>query len=405
MTASALPEIRVGIIGAGLIGQIHAYCYRRIAFLRHPVPATVRLVVMSDSYEPLAREAADRFGFERTAASWEAVAEAGDVDAAIVALPNREHYQAVEALLASGKHVFCEKPLGIDAAQSWAMLQAARRAGVVHATGFNLRRMPAIGAIKNALDQGDLGEPRQFIGTYLTDYAADERLPLNWRFVQELAGGGALSDVGPHIIDASRFLLGDIESVHGVAMGTFIKERPIPAGHVTGHETASVTGEMGVVDNDDLASFSVRFRNGAVGTFAVSRIATGHEVGPAFELIGASGSATFDSQNMAQFEIFRTADAGGDFRGPRRVKVAHPHPYFEEIQVYPFAGFGHGLTDTWVGGAYEFANSIARGVSMPGGGFEDGYAVDLVLEAVRLSAEREASVRIDEVSSRVEAGR
>ena len=404
MTRSALPEIRVGVIGAGLIGQLHSHAYRRLGDLRHPIPANVRLAVVADVYEPLAEEAADRFGFERTATSWEEVAEAKDVDVVTVALPNHEHRPAVEALLASGKHVLCEKPLANNAADSWAMLQAARRAGVVHCVGFNNRRMPAIAAIKKAVDRGDFGETRQFTGSYLVDYAADEELPLNWRFQRELAGGGAIIDVGPHIIDASRFLLGDIESVHGSVMATFVDKRPILAGHATGHEKGMVTGEMGVVDTDDLASFTARFQNGTVGTFAVSRVAPGHLFGLEFSLIGSTASAKFNADHMAEFEFFRTSGNTDDTSGSTRVKVTGAHPYYEDVQVYPFPSFGHGATETYVGQAYEFVGAVARGVPMAGGGFEDGYAVDLVIEAVRLSAERGTLVRIDEISSKIEAG-
>ena len=405
MAVSSLKQIRVGVIGAGLIGQMHSHAYRRLGGLRLPLPADVRLVVIADSHEPVAEAAARRFEFERSAGSWEAVVEANDVDAVTVALPNREHHQVVEALLASGKHVLCEKPMGMDASQSWSMLQAARRAGVVHGVGLNLRRMPAIGAIKNAVDRGELGEVHQFIGSYLTDYAADPQLPFNWRFQRDLAGGGALMDVGPHIIDTSRFLLGDIESVHGSVMATFIDQRPVPVGHVTGHEAVSVTGEMGVVDTDDLASFSVRFKSGAVGTFALSRIATGHELGPEFSVIGSAGSAKFVAEHMGEFEIFKTSETSAAAKGPRRVMVGGAHPYFEEVQVYPFAGFGHGLTETYVAQAYEFCGAVARGVPMAGGGFEDGYEVDLAIQAVTLSAERGSLVRIDEVRSQVEDGR
>jgi len=87
----------------------------------------------------------------------------------------------------------------------------------------------------------------------------------------------AFADVGPHIIDTARFLLGDIESVHGSVMATFVDKRPIPAAHLTDHEKGTVTREVGVVDTEDVASFTARFTNGAVGSLAMSRMATGHQ--------------------------------------------------------------------------------------------------------------------------------
>ncbi len=280
----------------------------------------------------------------------EAVAEANDVDAVTVALPNHEHRPAVEALLASGKHVLCEKAPGQQ--RSGLVANAAGRApgpAVVHCVGFNNRRLPAIAAIKKALDRGDFGQARQFVGSYLVDYAADEEIPLNWRYTQELAGGGALSDVGPHVVDAARFLLGDIESVQGALMATFIDQRPILAGYVSGHEKGNVTGEFGTVDTEDLASFTARFQNGTVATFAVSRVAPGHISGLEFSVIGSIASAKFNSRDMAEFEFFRTSMDDEETMGSRRVKVTGAHPYYEDVQVYPFPSFGHGMTESWVG--------------------------------------------------------
>src|SRR5579883_1055818 len=205
-------RLRIAIIGAGMIGRAHAHAFRSLREFFQPAPADVDLALVVDADAALARDAQERFGFERTAASWQDAVEARDIDVAVVALPNHQHREVVEALIARGKHVLCEKPLAVNLSDAQAMLRAARRAGVVHGVGYNLRRAPAVAAIQRAVARGDFGEPWQFSGRYFTDYAASPEVPFTWRYRRILAGGGALADVGSHLIDLGRFLLGEIET-------------------------------------------------------------------------------------------------------------------------------------------------------------------------------------------------
>lgn len=401
--ASSVPEIRVAVIGAGMAGQSHAHAYRNIESLFHPLGATIRLTVLADANEALAQTIAKKYGFERVARSWQEVAEANDVDAVSVVLPNFEHRIAVEALLASGKHVLCEKPLGRTARESWELLQAAKKAGVVHACGFNLRRTPAIAAIKQSLDRGDYGDVRQFIGRYLTDYAASVEAAFTWRYQLEQAGGGAIIDIGPHIIDTSRFLLGDIERVQGAAMQTFIKERPIASGQVIGHGKVASSGEFGPVDTDDAASFAVTFKSGAIGEFTVNRSATGFRNSVGFTLVGTQGSAAFDFERTAEFEYFDGRQEDSDYNGFRRVIAGPSHPYLKNVLIMPVAGVGYGISETFFGQTYEFIRAVIAGRPLETAGFEDGYAASLVCEAVQRSAEQGRSVSIRELAEQTEA--
>jgi predicted dehydrogenase len=396
------PRLRVAIIGAGMVGRAHAHAFRGLRQFFQPAPADVELAVVADPEQALARDAQARFGFQRTAASWQAVAEASDVDAAIVALPNHQHREVVEALVGQGKHVLCEKPLASSVRDGWAMLEAVRRAGVVHGVGFNLRRTPAIAAIQRAVTRGDFGQLRQFSGRYLTDYARSPDVPFTWRYRRDLAGGGALVDVGSHILDLARLLLGEIESVQGAVLATFVPRRPVPAGHAVGHGTVATTGELRDVDTDDVASFTVRFRSGAVGDFHISRIATGYRNSPAFELLGSEASAAFDMERAAEFQFF-DATREDDVNGFRRVVVGPRHPSFEQVAVFPVAGVGYGYTETFVLQAHEFVRAVAGESPRYTPGFEDGYATMLACEAVQAAAERGQAVRIDDLAAAAEA--
>jgi predicted dehydrogenase len=394
----AVKRLRVALMGAGMVGRAHAHAFAALRAYFHPAPAVVELALVADPNAALAREAQERFGFARVATSWEEVVEAADVDAACVALPNHQHRGAVEALLGRGKHVLCEKPLAPTAGDAWVMLQAARRAGVVHGVGFSQRRAPAVAAVQRAVARGDLGEPRHFSGRYFTDYAASPETPFTWRYQRDLAGAGALADIGSHVIDLARFLLGEIESVEGAVLETFVKERPVTAGPVIGHDRGAATGEMRPVENDDVAAFTARFRNGAVGDFRFSRIAAGYRNSPAFELVGSRGAAAVDLERPGELRFF-DATREDDLSGFRRIVTGPRHPYFGQITSIPVAGVGHGYTETYLAQAYDFVRAVAGEDGEFRPDFGDGYAAGLVDEAVQTAAAQGRRVTIAELDA------
>lgn len=132
--------------------------------------------------------------FERAETSWQAIAEADDIDAVSIVVANDLHREIAEALLASGKHVLCEKPLASNVEDAAAMVRAAAASGKVAATGFSYRRSPAISAIREQAVAGKLGELLHFNGRYWCDYSADPQAPSSWRYTGAL-GSGALADI------------------------------------------------------------------------------------------------------------------------------------------------------------------------------------------------------------------
>jgi len=392
-----LPTLRIGIIGAGMIGRAHARAFRDVEASFQPPPARIELTVVADADRPLAEDAQTRWEFTRAATDWRAVAEAEDVDVAVVALPNFKHAQAVNALLAASKHVLSEKPLASTLDDARAMLRNAERAGVVHGVGFNLRRIPAVAALREMVASGVLGEVRQYGARYLTDYAASTHTPFTWRYQRSLAGSGALGDIGSHIIDLGRFLVGDITSIHGAALATFIRERFVPSGHVTGHTHAATTGEKRNVDTDDLGSFAATFRGGALGDLRFSRIATGYRNSAAFEVVGERGSIEFDTERPAEFQLYLESDDAA-INGFRRVVVGPRHPYFSQVTAFPFAGVGYGYSETYMAQAYEFVRAVAENRPYAPG-FADGVAAVEVCEAVLQSADQHRAVALGGVGA------
>jgi predicted dehydrogenase len=386
-----VPTLGVAIVGAGMIGRAHARAFRSLRGAFQPAPARIDLLAVADADEALARDAQLRWEIGRVVSSAPEVAEMKDVNIVCVGLPNHEHRQAVEALIAAGKHVLCEKPLAPDVSDAEALLSAARRAGVVHGTAFNLRRSPAIAAIHQAVAAGALGDLRHFSARYFTDYAATPEVPFTWRYERRLAGSGALGDLGSHLIDLARYLVGDVRDIEGGTLATFIDKRPVPASHVTGHARARTTGEFRPVDTDDVAAFTCRFVNGAVGDFSISRIATGYRNSPAFHLIGSRGAVRFDMERPAEFNIFESSGEDS-LNGFRRVVTGPRHPYFNEVVAFPVPGVSYGYSETYVAQAFEFVRAVAE--QRPyAPDFADGLAVVKVCDMVQRAAGAPLSAR------------
>src|ERR1700761_7817142 len=228
----------------------------------------VRLVAIADAYEPFARDTAQRYGYERAETSWKAIADAPDIDAVSVGVPNRLHRKIVEALLDAGKHVLGEKPLAPSVADGEAMVERAAKTDRVAAVGFTFRRSPAISAVREQVSGGVLGAVRHFNGHYWCDYGFAPNAPMSWRY-QGGRGSGALADIGTHLVDVGEFLCGPVRSVRGALLQTIIGDRPVPLGTAVGHAGGvPVSEERAPVENEDVATFVASFTAGAVGTFS-----------------------------------------------------------------------------------------------------------------------------------------
>lgn len=379
-------ELRVAVVGAGMAGRAHAAGYRSLRATYGDRLPPVKPVAIADQNRALAADLADRFGFERVETSWEAVAEAEDIDAVSVVLPNHEHRAAVEALLAHGKAVLCEKPLARTGAEAMAMEAAAKETGTLAQVAFTHRFSPALAAVRSLIQSGRLGEPRQLMSRYVSDHGRDPNLPFSWRHDIDLAGGGSLVDLGAHNLDAARFLCGEVVAIHGAVLRTRIGEHHLALGTTKGHEHAALSEESRAVTTDDEAMFIAEFESGCVGVFTTSRIATGFKNATGFVLIGSLGSAQFDWERLAEFGW---ADGAADpyVEGFTRVLVGPQHPYLAEGLVMPIAGVGFGLGDAFIFQAADFVRAASTGkASAIGATFADGVANALVMDAVKRSA-------------------
>jgi predicted dehydrogenase len=231
----------------------------------------------------------------------------------------------------------------------------------------NYRRLPAIALAAQLIREGRLGRLFHFRGVYLQDWLVDPRFPRVWRLDEGRAGSGALGDLGSHVVDLARTLVGEISEVSAL-LETFVRERPREDG--AGCAPVSV---------DDAALALLRFANGALGTLEATRFAPGRKNHNRFEINGERGSLAFDLERLNELELHLDE---GPQSGFRRILATEPaHPF-----VAPWWPPGHvlGWEHSFVHTALDFLRAIESGVALAPS-FEDGFRNQAVLDAIQRS--------------------
>jgi predicted dehydrogenase len=354
--AAEVAEIGVGMLGYAFMGKAHSNAYRTLAYMTWPPPLLPVLVAIAGRNEAAVSEAARRFGFASHVTDWRELIADDRVALFDNAGPNNLHAEPTIAAARSGKHVLCEKPLGRTAAESHDMWQAAARAGVKHMCAFNYRFVPAVRLAREMLESGELGEIYHFRGRYLQEWGnMDADL---WRFDASAAGSGALGDLGAHVIDLARFLVGEISSVSALT-ATFQPGRTV----------------------DDGFEAAVSFEAGAIGTIEATRFAPGRKNALTFEINGSKGSMVFELERLNELQLSR----GTDGFITRLVTEAHD-PFWQWWWPH-----GHiiGWEHTFVHEIHHLLQAIATGggVRPYGADFEDGYRAAEVCDAILRSSE------------------
>ena len=368
------PEIGIGMLGYAFMGKAHSHAMLNIAHMMYPPPAAPRLVGIAGRDEQAVAEAARRYGYSGYYTDWRAMLDNDDIQLFDNGGPNDTHAEPCIAAAESGKHILCEKPLARNADESQMMLEAAQKAGVKHLVGFNYRFVPAIRQIRKLVDSGLLGQIYNFRAVYLQEWVmAHYGVPMIWRLQKSSAGSGALGDLGAHIIDLARYLVGEVTSVAGMTR-TFIEERP------------QDDGTMGKVDVDDAFTALLEFDNGAIGTVEASRFAAGRKNGQRLEINAEKASIVFNLERLNELEIFWVGDEPEETQGFRNVLVSEPsHPWWENW--WP-QGHVIGWEHTFVHEITHLLDCIVNdgAVAPIGADFVDGYRNAVICDAILESA-------------------
>ncbi|MFN7920537.1 MAG: Gfo/Idh/MocA family oxidoreductase [Bryobacteraceae bacterium] len=286
-----MAKIRTAMIGTGFMGKVHTEAVRRLGH--------VEVVAVAGSSDAKAKSFAQANGIDRATGDWRSLVGDKEVQAVHILTPNVDHCEMSVAFAKAGQHVLCEKPLAMSSAEAKKMLQAAEKAGVVHATNHNLRFYPMVAHVHEMIAAGDLGDILVVQGTYYQDWLLYET-DYNWRL--ESKSNGALrvvGDIGSHWMDMIQHLTGkkitslcaDLQIMHPV--------RKKPKGSV---ETFSAKLSKGAgydeykVDTEDFGAVLLKLGDRARGCYSVSQVSAGCKNRFEFEIFGTKAGVRWNQE-------------------------------------------------------------------------------------------------------------
>lgn len=378
-----MKKLNIGLIGYGGIGRVHAMGYRNIPFHYGLTANTVNLVGVATSRAETAAQAAREIGCDYWTADYRELLAHDDIDVVDISVPNHMHEEIVIAAAEAGKHIYCEKPLSMGVEDGRRIVAAVEKAGVKSQMTFNFRFFPAITRARQLMDEGFVGRVFSFRGRYFRSSYIDPNKPLSWRLRREISGGGALADLGSHILDVLYYLLGDFGSVQAT-LDTLIKERPLAKG----------SAEKGIVDVDDIALMQLRMADGTLGTVEISRMGTGVTNDLQFEIYGDKGAIRFRSEEPSWLEVYDVRDPGeplGGMRGFRKLEVVQRH----KGAVSPDWSMPPGFVRSHAECQYRFLKAVAED-TIPAPTLADGLKIQQVMAAVEESSRQGRWVAVDQ---------
>ena len=365
-------ELGIGLIGTGFMGRAHALAFNNARAV-FELPFTLKLAALADADTERARRCATAWGFAQAHGDWQALINDPTVDVVAITTPNHLHYPMAMAAIAAGKAVYCEKPLAVSLEQADTMRRAAAAAGVVTRVGYNYQHNPMIGLARQLIAGGELGELISFQGEFSEDFMADPASPWSWRCEVNHAGG-ALADLGSHLLSMARHLMGDVLSVCADTQ-TVHAQRPVSQG----------SAERTAIAVDDQVHALLRFANGARGTVSSSWLKHGYKNHLSFEISGTKGTLAFDQERLNELRLYRLGQDGF-----QRVLAGPALPGYAAFS--PAAGHQLGYNELKTLEVQELIMAVA-GQGADGSDFEAAWEVERLATAIRLAAREERWVK------------
>ncbi|MCL6087621.1 MAG: Gfo/Idh/MocA family oxidoreductase [Actinobacteria bacterium] len=370
-----MKTLGVGMVGYGFIGKVHTVSYLDMPFYYKPMPAKLKMVGVVSSPLADAQEGIQQAGFEFATENYKDLLDRKDIDIIEVCTPNLYHKDIIIDSLNAGKHVICEKPLAMNLAEAKEILDAANsHPELISQVTFNYRYAPVVMKARQLINDGFLGRPYSARISYLHAGNVDPNRPTYWKIQKQFCGGGSSYDLASHVIDITRFLLGDFKKVFS-KLEIFVKKRPV----------AGKPDEKMRVDVDDLSLMMFEMENGLVGILEASKVATGANDEIRVEIHGDKGAIRFNSMQPNYLEVYDMRDNEGyigGMRGYKQIETVQRYP--KPATSFPGPKFSIGWIRFHMGSAYDFIKNIAEGTK-PEADMYAGYKVQEVIEASLIS--------------------
>jgi predicted dehydrogenase len=365
---------RVGILGFGFIGKVHAYGYLNLPLFYDPAPLRARITHVVTSRPETAEKARQTIGADVGATDYRAVTENPEIDIVHVATPNHLHKEALLSAIAHEKHVYCDKPLVATMAEAEEVRAAlAGYRGTAQMT-FQNRFFPATMRAKEFIQAGMLGDVLGFRACYLHGGNANPEAPLKWRLTAA-AGGGVIADLASHVLDLLDWLIGPFQSLTAATRIVY-PERP---------SLADPSKKLSV-DVEDCVTLLAKMRSGALGTVEATKVATGTEDEIRLEIHGARGALRFNGMDPHHLELHDATlpeQPLGGLRGWNRIAAGQRYP--SPASGFPSPKSATGWIRSHAACLANFLQAVAEGRPAEPG-LEQGIRVQRLMECVRRSA-------------------
>ena len=363
-------EIGIGIIGTGFMGKCHANAFRSVSGIFN-LPITPRLEIIADVNKKVAMKSSASSGFKKITNNWNELVEDPKVDIVSITTPNSLHEEMAIKAISYKKTVYCEKPLSINSISAKKMVKIAKINKSITMVGFSFLRNPMIKMAKKIIESGQIGDIKTFSGIHAENYM-QEHVPHSFRTSLD-EGGGALMDLGSHIISLARFLLGPIKEVVG------IEENNINA-------RLGKNKKLKKSEIDDRSIFIAQFENGITGNFEACWNYYGSNMNLGFEITGSKGAINFNQQRMNELELYKDG-----FKGFSLIEAGPEHKPYGNF--CPAPGHHLGFNDLKVIEVAELLLAQANNKTcFPD--FEEAYKVQLVIDAVKKSSKEKKWIKI-----------
>jgi len=376
-----LPEVGIGLLGCGFIGQVHSNAYLKIPFTCQPPAASPQLVALCDTVA--AEEKARKFRYQGAYTDFNRMVEDPRIQVIDNCTPDNMHCGPSIAAAEAGKHVICEKPLAMTVEQAKSMMQAARKTGVKTMCCHNYRCLPAIRLARELIEKGTIGKVYHFRGQYLQPYGHDPEEVIENAWYAAGTASGTLLGIGSHVIDMARFLVGEITSLSGMVR-TFNTSRKRASG-----EVEEVTADEGNIA-------CVEFDNGAIGTLESSCVCAGRKNEFAWEINGSDGSIAFDLEDPNHLQVCDAKTARQELIGFTNVSVTSSGHPLQAAYLPP--GHNAGWEYGHLYALNHFLDCIVndKPVAPYGATFEDGYKVQVIMDAINESSRSGQRIQLTE---------
>ena len=358
--------MKIGLLGFGSMGKTHAYCVQNLPYFFGGCHDATIVGVCTRNIEN-ARIACEKYSLGFYTDNEDDIIYNSEIDAIDICTPNIYHFETAKKAILAGKSVYCEKPLAVNYKEAKELADLAKEKGVKCQMVFNNRFMSPVMRAKELMEENRLGRILSFSIKYLHSSALDTVKRAGWKQDRDICGGGVLFDLGSHAVDLIYHLCGEFKSVLGKSQIAY----PVRTG---------VDGKEWSTNADEAFYMIATLKNGAVGTFEISKITTGANDDLVFEIHGEKGSIKFDLMDPNFLYYYDCTVPDGSFGGVRGyTKIECVNRYPSPAGIFPGIKAPIGWLRGHLGSYYSFVDSVENNKT-PSPDFDSGAYVQLVLE-------------------------